>query len=59
MVHDGKHYPKLKLTPVVTGTLKKSLIKKKKKKRKVFKRFVSGRYTYILPQTEIPGICKL
>lgn len=40
MVHDGKHYPKLKLTPVVTGTFKKkSLIKKKeKKKRKVFKR---------------------
>lgn len=39
MVHDGKHYPKLKFTPVVTGTLKKSLIKKKeKKKRKVFKR---------------------
>lgn len=40
MVHDGKHYPKLKLTPVVTGTFKKkSLIKKKeKKKRKFFKR---------------------
>lgn len=36
MVHDGKHYPKLKLTPVVTGTLKKSLIKKKKKRKERF-----------------------
>lgn len=33
MVHDGKHYPKLKLTPVVTGTIKKSLIKKERKER--------------------------
>lgn len=30
MVHDGKHYPKLKLTPVVTGTFKKKRKKEKK-----------------------------